>query len=616
MSKHIPLTRQFVSDWPQKTGVYLMMNTHKQVIYVGKAKQLKSRVQSYFSSPDSLKTKFLIQKVCHLKYILTNTEEEALLLEASLIKKHKPRYNIRLKDDKAYPYIRASLRDDFPRFYLERKVKKDGSLYFGPYSGGSVVRTIMKFLNETYRIRDCSNGFMKSRKTPCLTYHIGHCTAPCVKATTQKTYFRQMDQALDFLKGRETQVISDLKKQMKKLASKEHFEQALELKNRIDSIEQIWRIQKASVQGRTKDIDIISSYQEAENLLFYILHIRSGHIIGHRTHLEKIASEKVKNKDLEESFVSFAAQYYTDHLIPSEIILEKKLGVQKILESLLTKIKGDEVKVYFPKTKYEKEWIKKSQKNAKKHIVLQLEKDQNIREALFDIKKYLKLNKYPRLIECYDISHFQGKASYASQVVFEDGIKKNSNYRIYKMKEMNDDYQSMKEVLSRRFRHKEMEEPQLILIDGGKGQLKAALRVLKDMKESKVEVRSIAKDKPTLLEKKLKIKRLADLQDKFYLPERKNAVVIPKNKLAFKILIQLRDEAHRFALSRHRKKLSSLTVSSRLDSIKGIGEKRKMALLKKFGSIENIKKTGEKSLSQTAGINLQLAKKILSQLKK
>ena len=288
-----------IKSWPKKPGVYLMINKRRQIIYIGKANNLKNRIQSYFkdSKHQGLKTQFLIHHIQNLDYILTDTEAEALLLEAVLVKKHKPRYNVRLKDDKAHPYIRLSKKDPFPRFYLERKVKKDGSIYFGPYLGGSIVKHIIRFLNENFKIRDCSDGFMKSRKKPCLTYHTGCCPAPCVKPSVKKTYLNGVRKALCFLKGRGAKELSALKKQMKDLAEKQHFEQALILKNRLLSIEQIWQKQTvANIKHAAPGMDVFSYRGENNSLAFEMLFIRAGRLTGHLSHLKNKPPGKTKKR--------------------------------------------------------------------------------------------------------------------------------------------------------------------------------------------------------------------------------------------------------------------------------------------------------------------------------
>ena len=604
------MENHLIKNWPNKTGCYLMMNKAGSVIYVGKAKNLKSRVRSYFTPSKSLKNKFLAQQIHSMDYILTDTETEALLLEAVLIKKHKPRYNVRLKDDKAYPYIRVSIKDPFPRFYLERKFKKDGSLYFGPYTESYNVRTIIRFLNETYQIRDCSNGFMKSRKTPCMTHQMGYCTAPCVGQVGEKRYSLQVKQALDFLKGREPLVINSLKKQMIEKADQELFEQALSIKNRIISIEKMLEKQSVWDSKYCKDFDIVSGFGNGNSFLFEILHIRSGRLIGHFSHFEKEALWQKSVSELKEQFLAFLTQYYMKNLIPGEIIVSESFSTsfyQKI-QNVLKYISEKNVKVSSPRGKREKQWWKIAEKNSENHFQSFIKKEESIHIVLLEIQEKFHLSHYPKRIECYDISHFQSQAVYASQVVFENGVKKPQEYRIYKLKERNDDYLAMKQVLSRRFLHKELPFPQLILIDGGKGQLQTALRVLKEMDLRHLSVLALAKGRNSNSHKKS--------SEKIFLPNRKNAVVLSPQNKAYQMLAQLRDEAHRFAISRHRKTLRASLTSSALDSIKGIGEKRKLMLIQKFKTIEHIKNMDPVVLSQSSGLSEKLAKNIISSLNK
>ena len=606
-NKLLFMENHLIKNWPNKTGCYLMMNKTGSVIYVGKAKNLKSRVRSYFTSSKSLKNKFLAQQIHSMDYILTDTETEALLLEAVLVKKNKPRYNVRLKDDKAYPYIRVSIKDPFPRFYLERKFKKDGSLYFGPYTESYNVRTIIRFLNETYQVRDCSNGFMNSRKTPCMTYQMGYCTAPCVEKVGKQKYFLQVQKALDFLKGKSPAVIEDLKKQMKQKADRELFEQALNIKNRIISIEKMWEKQSVWDAKHRKDFDILSGFGDGQSFLFEILHIRSGRLIGHFSHFEKIALWQKSTVELREQLLAFLTQYYMKNLIPDEVIVSKSFSTSfcKKIKSILKRILEEDVKVSCPTGKLEKQWWKMAEKNSENHFQSFIKKEDSVQRALMEIQERFGLPHYPERIECYDISHFQSQAVYASQVVFENGVKKPQDYRLYKLKDRNDDYLAMKKVLSRRFAHTEIPFPQLILIDGGKGQLQTALRVLKEMDLRHLPVLSLAKGRSQNNTKS---------NEKIFLPNRKNAVVLSPQNKAYQILAQLRDEAHRFAISRHRKKLRASLTSSDLDSIKGIGEKRKLMLIQKFKTLENIKNVDPALLSKEPGISEKLAKNIVSAL--
>ena len=492
-----------------------MMNQKNSVIYVGKAKNLKSRIQSYFTSSQSLKTSFLARQIHSVDYILTHTEAEALLLEAVLIKKHKPRYNVRLKDDKSYPYIRVSMKDEFPRFYLERRFKKDGSLHFGPYTESYNARTIIQFLNETYQIRDCSDGFMKSRKTPCITHQMGYCTAPCAGLTGEKEYSSQIQKALGFLKGKEPAVIQSLKRQMKQKADQELFEQALNIKNRIISIEKMREKQSVWDSKYLKDFDILSGFGDGKSFLFEILHVRSGRLIGHFSHFEKEALWQNSALELREQFLAFLTQYYMKNLIPDEVTAPRFLPVSfyKKIKNLFQCISEKDVKVSSPQDIRANRWRRMAEKNAENHFHSFMEKEESASAVLLEMQKKFHLPHYPKRMECYDISHFQSKAVYASQVVFENGVKKPQDYRIYKLKEKNDDYLAMKQVLSRRLLHKETPLPQLILIDGGKGQLQTVLKLLKEMEFGHLPVLALAKG------------RRKKSNEKFFLPYRKNLIV-------------------------------------------------------------------------------------------
>ena len=574
---------------PAKSGVYLMKDIKNQVIYVGKAKNLKNRVRSYSSSDKSFKNRFLIPRVQQIDYILTDTESEAYLLEARLIKKHQPRYNIRLKDDKSYPYIRCSLKESFPRFYMERRVKKKGSLYFGPYTEAFFVRRMIRFLNEQFQIRDCSNTFMKSRKKPCLTYHIGHCTAPCVKKVDQKSYSAQIQKALSFLKGKnQKNLLTQLKKNIKKLAIQERFEEARHLRDRIQAIE--FCSQKVlALKSSHINMDIGAFYGEKKSFLFQILHIREGAWTGQSSQYvpaeSLIFAEKIKkstnNKNTspskttnkknmlpktdrttrmsnssnqeenmlpKELTISLLLQYYMDNVIP-DLILLPPLAVCG--EQELSKIKGSPVIVRTPKSRAEKGLAKMALQNAQSHFKEQDAKQVLLQKGLKEIQQKFGLKKLPFRMECFDVSHLQGQNQVASHVVFEKALPKKEDYRKYKIKHAHpgDDFGSLKEVLIRRFRHKEYKEPDLLLIDGGKGQLKKALEALKETGYSHIPVVSIAKkrNKADFSAPEVQVSL-----EKFYLPGRKNALTLSPHSPALKILCHLRDEAHRFALAYHR----------------------------------------------------------------
>ena len=603
-TESIPDYKHIYESIPQKGGVYMMLNSKKQVIYVGKSKNLRSRVRSYFFSSSGFKNQFLIRQIDSIDYILTQTDAESYLLEASLIKKHNPRYNIRLKDDKAYPYIYLSLKDKFPRLYLERKVKKDDRIYFGPYTQGSIVKNMIQLLNETYQIRDCSDAFMKSRKSPCLTYHMGSCSAPCVGNVSEKAYARQVKKVLSFMKGDGSRFVKKIKTRMKQESQKENFERALELKNKMDSVESFFGKQFVIDAEGVRDCDVLSQYENKDFVVFEILHIRSGRLIGHLSHFDRIWVQS--KKAVEKHFVRFLIQYYSQNLIPKEIIVPQFWSPRllKGFQSAFVFLSQKQPLIHFPTKQNEKQWSQMAFKNAQDKFKTQIEKFKKTEEALLKIQKVFHLPRFPYRIECFDVSHHQSKSSYASQVVFENGVAKKEDYRLYKLPEVNDDYGSMKTCLTRRFSEEKLHSlPDLLLIDGGKGQLQVVFKILKSQDLS---LPIVAVAKPLKNEK----------HEKFYLPMRKNSVYLSEFDEAFKLLIRIRDEAHRFALTAHRKKLRAQSFESSLTQVKGIGEKRKVQLLKKFKSLQGIQKAGSKKVSQELKISLDLSKKIISSLKK
>ena len=548
--KHSTLLKNKIKSFPTSCGVYLMKDIKGQIIYAGKALNLKTRVLSYFSNDKSFKNIFLVPRVHHIEYLLTDTEVEAYLLEASLVKKHKPRYNIRLKDDKAYPYIRCSVEDDFPRFYLERKLKHKNSVYFGPYTTAGFARQMIQFLNTRFKIRDCSNHFMKSRKKPCLTYHIGHCPlAPCVNNIRKQTYLKKIHHAIAFLKGTGKNVLKDMEKEMKALSRKEHFESAARLRDSIKAIK-FCRAKQSVVSRQKKNMDVIAFYKSKNAILFQTLHIRAGAVTGQRFYYEPHVNH------LSDGFCSFIIQYYMDNLLPEIILLSVKQikGLPVFtLEKTLSQIQNRPVVVRAHRGLIEKKLINMTLKNAQSKFQEQYSKKQSLRDGLIEIQKKLYLKKLPLRMECFDVSHFQGQNQVASQAVFEEGAPKKEDYRRYKIKTVTqgaDDFSAIKEALDRRFRHKEYPDPGLLVVDGGKGQLNKALLALKEAGKGHVPVTAIAKAR---VKSDFTSKQVISGRERCFLPGRKNAVLFSSSSEALHILTHLRDEAHRFAISYHRR---------------------------------------------------------------
>ncbi len=611
------LLKERVREFPQTPGVYLMKNTQEKIIYVGKAKNLRARVRSYLTDgkDHTAKTRLLVRNILKIDYILTGTEVEAFLLEASLIKKHRPRYNIRLKDDKAYPYIRVSMADKFPRLYLARKVKKDGALYFGPYTSGAAVWGTIRFINRTFLIRDCKDAFFSSRKRPCMTHQIGRCTAPCVGYVSVEDYQYDIKAAVTFLRGRDKAVVRELTKKMKLAAAEERFENAAKLRDSIEALKKI--LERQAVVNDTSEIDqdVIGYHGSEAGTLIYSMHIRSGRVIGDRTHFLSLLDPSAPEEDVREWLVSFINQYYEDNFIPDELLLPVDLGndLMRLLEAVLKERSGHEVRVRFPTDASGHQLLDMANNNAKSHFAEYVNKSEAKKRGLEEIQERLKLPALPTRIECYDISTFQGEETVASQVVFEDGTPNKDQYRRYRIRtvEGTNDFASMREVLLRRFQHREYEDPQLVVVDGGKGQLGIAVEVLKELGRSDIPVVGLAKSRA---QGEFSDSEISATEERFFLPGRSNPVTFKPGSEAFQILVGIRDEAHRFAITYHRKLREATSLESELDFVVGLGEKRKRQLLSKYNGIEEIRAASVEELAKVPGFNRVLAERVLLQL--
>lgn len=608
--------KEKVKNLPQLPGVYIMKSLGGKIIYVGKAKSLRNRVRSYFSGSNDLstKTKFLVKNIFEFDYMLTQTEVEAFLLEASLIKKHRPKYNIRLKDDKAYPYISLSVQDKFPRLYLRRKVEKNGALYFGPFTSGLAVSATIKFLNRTFMIRDCTDGMFKIRKRPCMTYQIGRCTAPCVGLIDEKNYAIDIDAAKNFLRGRNRKVVTDLSRKMKEAAHEERFETAAKIRDSIDSVKKI--LEKQAVINPTSEIDqdVIGFYGDEFGTMIETLHIRQGVMIGNRSHYLKDLNPNLSGEDVREWLTSFINQYYFDNIIPDEIILTVEIGLDltKLLQAVLKERSGQDVVVRYPTDEKGQKLMALANQNAKSRYDDQVSKNKKRAQGLEEIKEKLDLPRIPRRIECFDISNIQGTESVASQVVFEEGLPAKEYYRRYKIRTVEgpNDFASMREVLTRRLGHLEWDEPDLIVVDGGKGQLGIAVEVLTEMKRN-IPVVGLAKART---KGEFSDDEVGATEERFYIPGRANPVTFRPASDAFQVLVGIRDEAHRFAITYHRKLRGHTSLESELDFVVGLGEKRKRELLKRFSSVDDIKAATIEQISSLHGFNQILAERILLQL--
>lgn len=615
--KKIDELKEKVKEFPIQSGVYLMKGPGEKIIYIGKAKNIRNRVRSYFNNDKdkSPKTHLLVQNILEIDYILTKTEVEAFLLEASLIKKHRPKYNIRLRDDKAYPYIRLSKADEYPRLYLSRKVKKDGSLYFGPYTSGYAVHGTIRFLNRTFKIRDCTDSVFKTRSRPCLTYQIGRCTAPCVKYVSKDEYRFDVEGALLFLKGKNKKVIKLLEDRMFTAAKEEKFEVAARLRDSVQAVKAI--LEKQAVINATSELDqdVIGYFGDERGCLIETIHVRAGRVIGNRSHFLPHINPEDSLEDPREWMVDFMNQYYEDNFIPDDVLLPLEIGsdLMKLMQEVLKERAQHDCVVRFATDEKGRSLVSMANDNAKAHFDKYVSKSEEKKRGLDEIKEKLNLPKFPHRIECYDISTFQGKETVASQVVFEDGVPAREHYRRYKIKNVQgqDDYASMTEVLSRRFNHSEYEEPDLIVVDGGKGQLSMAVRILQEIGKSHFPVVGLAKART---ESDFTSSKVSSTEERFFLPGRANPVIFRSNSEALHILVGIRDEAHRFAITYHRKLREQRSLESELDYVVGLGEKRKRLLLSHFNSLEDIRSADPEEMAQLKGFNRVLAERVLLQL--
>lgn len=594
-----------------------MKNVKEKVIYVGKAKNLRARVRSYFGSgaDQSLKTRYLMSHVTLIEYILTKTEVEAFLLEASLIKKHRPRYNIRLKDDKAYPYIRVGLEHVFPRFYLARRVQADGGLYFGPYTSGLSVRETIRFLNKTFKIRDCTDAFFSSRKRPCISHQIGQCTAPCVGFVSAETYREDIEAGISFLKGRSTKILKNLTARMKAAAEAERFEQAARLRDSIQAIARIWERQTVVSMNKETDQDVVAYTGDARGTLIETMHVRAGRVIGSRPHFISGLNSSSTQEDVRDWLTSFLNQYYSENIIPDEILLPVDLGLDiiKLLQAVFVERQGKSSRITVATGPEGKKLMDLALTNSRSHFQDAVTKADRQTRGLEQIQQKFGLPEPPHRMECYDISNFQGSENVASQVVFEDGLPRKEDYKRYRIKTVigANDFAAMKEVLGRRFAHTEWEDPDLVVVDGGKGQLNMAVEALKEIGRPDIRVVGMAKART---QGEFHDQEVVSTQERFFLPGRQNPVTFPATSEAFQILVGLRDEAHRFAITYHRKLREDRTLASALDEIVGLGEKRKQTLLKNFISIEAIKSADMEALSTLPGMNRVIAERVLLHL--
>ena len=570
-------------DLPLKPGVYLLKDSADRILYVGKAKSLKKRVKSYFRSDLEPKTSALMKQFHHLEYMVTDTEKEALILESNLIKKHMPRYNIRLKDDKRYPYIKVT-NETFPRVLITRRVLDDGSYYYGPFPEATALKRLVKFLKALFKVRDC-----KRMDGPCLNYQIDLCNAPCDKKITEEEYKKLVENVSFFFEGKYDEIMEALKLEMNQAAQNHEYEKAAILRDQLNSVEDVLEKQKMEFT-RSLDQDVVASASDNELACAVVFSVREGKIIGKDDFLMSGA----ENTSEEKIISAFLKQYYTGpRHIPAKIIIPKDVEDKKLIEEWLTEKREDIVTIEVPTEGVEYRLTRMVSKNAE--IILNHQKE--VKGALLDLKKYLGIPRIPKRIEAFDISNISGKMAVGSMVVFENGTPNKKFYRKYKIKTPGpDDYAMMREMLERRYTHLVDDKgpvPDLVLVDGGKGQLNIATDVFKTLNINNIPVIGLAKE-----------------FEHVFIPQTPSPLILPRDSEALLLLQRIRDEAHRFAVNYHKNLRSKEFEKSELDEIPGVGNKRKINLLKHFGDVSNLEKASVTDIAMVQGISKKLAIKI------
>jgi excinuclease ABC subunit C len=618
--------QEILDNLPSRPGVYIMKDAQGKVIYVGKAVNLRSRVRSYFQ-PSTLrasgvtsKTARLVQDVADIEIIVVDSELEALLTEINLIKAHQPHYNIRLKDDKRYPYIKVHWADPYPAVSVTRRMVQDGSRYFGPYTSAAAVYQTLDVLRRAFPFLTCDREITGRDERACLYYDIKLCNAPCTGAVSQEQYRATIQSLMDFLQGRSDDIIKQLAAEMQAASDRLEFEKAARLRDRLRAVEQIVQRQKV-VSGVDTNQDVVAFARENGDACVQIFFIRAGKIIGREHYVLEGITE---DEDPARVMAGFLKQFYDRAAeVPPEVLLPHELEEAQIIESWLRSKRGDKVVLKVPQRGQKRDLVRLASENAAEMLSMlraQWQADTTKQEtALKEIQEALNLPALPSRIECFDISNTQGTAISASRVVFVQGVARKSEYRKFNIRTVAghpDDYASMREALDRRFRRwQEAQEetdkvpghksdpswallPDLLIVDGGKGQLGVAVEVLEKYE----------------LSQRVPVVGLAKQQEEIFVPGHNKPIVLPRRSQGLYLLQRIRDEAHRFAITQHRERRAKLGVASQLDAIPGIGPARRKALLAAFGSLSAIRAASIEQIAAVPGIGPELATVIKAEL--
>jgi excinuclease ABC subunit C len=596
---------------PDRPGVYLMKGADGEVLYVGKAKSLRSRVRSYFGAgaSESLKTRELVRRVADFDTIVVGSEPEALILENNLIKEHRPRFNIQLRDDKSYPYIKVTIAEPFPRVFVTRRLIHDGSRYFGPYTDVGRMRQVLEVVKRLYTVRSCQYRLPREAPPrPCLDYHIGRCLAPCVGLQDEESYRRMIDEVMDVLGGHSSRAARRLRDEMRRAAAEMNFERAAELRDALSRLDRLEAQQKV-VDVSGSDRDVVAIARDGEEACGVVLRIREGRVVARETlYLENLLGETD-----DAVLGTFATRFYASRArdailmdVPPEILFPGEFEDREALEGFLREQGGAKIRTRVPRRGEKLRLVELAAQNAR-HLLEERRllgdgASGRAPDALYELQEVLELPLVPRTIACFDVSHTQGSETVASAVFFTNGAPDKAEYRRFRIRGEwgNDDYRSLQEALTRylrRRREEGAELPDLIVIDGGKGQLGAAREALEDLDLSQQLVISLAKR-----------------DEEVFLPGRGDPVRLPRRSAALRLLQRARDEAHRFAITYNRKLRTRRTVGSTLSTIPGVGPARQRLLLERFGSLRGISAATAEQVAELPGFGAALARTIFEHL--
>ncbi|MGH8549146.1 MAG: excinuclease ABC subunit UvrC [Methylococcales bacterium] len=589
----------FLRTLTQRPGVYRMLDARSEIIYIGKAKNLKKRVGSYFGTKDvSPKQQVMVAHIRSVEVTVTHTEGEALLLESQLIKRHKPRYNICLRDDKSYPYIYVSSHQDYPRIGFHRGAKNQKGRYFGPYPSAGAVRESLKLLQRIFPVRQCEDSVFKHRSRPCLQYQIKRCTGPCVGLDSIDNYRRQVEHTMMFLQGDGSRIIGELAEEMEQAASRLEFEKAAGFRDQIATLRQV--LEKQYVHGERGDLDILACASRAGLACVQIVYVRKGQHIGDKTLFPNLPGDSEAATVLE----AFIPQYYLEREIPREILVSHDPDNRDLLESVLGMRGGTRISISTPLRGSRLKWLELAMSNAENGLNSRLANKQGLHARFFNLKEELGLPEVPKRLECFDISHTQGDQTVASCVVFDGDGPVKSAYRRFNIGGVTpgDDFAAMAQAVGRRFRRiqaGECQKPDILFIDGGKGQINAVAEVLEELEIGDLMVVGVAKG-PS---------RKSGMEQ-LYCAGDSHPITMAQDAPARLLIQHIRDEAHRFAITGHRQRRARSNKRSVLEQVAGLGPKRRQLLLKQFGGLQEIRRAGVEALCGVDGISRQLAQRI------